>query len=154
MLKYIIGNRIFPKENEKYIENDYQGFMQYKIIGFLIVNGYVDFSRPHLFFANNRAKPLQIDNDKNNIHTDATEGNTLSQRRGRPCQYTDPGSGRVNQTYARYPTSSDAVIQGKINRAVPEKYYKKKEQSMKKKHIATFYIIKQFVCICLFGSKG
>ena len=84
MLKYIIGNRIFPKENEKYIENDYPGFMQYKITGFLIVNGYVDFSRPYLFFANNRAKTLQIDNDKNNIHTDATEGNTLSQRRGRP----------------------------------------------------------------------
>ena len=55
------------------------------------------------------------------------EGNTLSQRRGYPGQYTDPGSGQVNQTYSRYPTSSDAVLQGKINRAVPEKYYKKEE---------------------------
>lgn len=55
-----------------------------------------------------------------------TEGNTLSQRRGRPGQYTDPGSGRVNQTYTRYPTSSDTVIQGKTNRAVPESIIKKR----------------------------
>ena len=60
------------------VENTYPGFMQYRITGFLIVNGYVDFFRPHLFFANNRAKTLRIDNDKNNIHTETVLADTPS----------------------------------------------------------------------------